>query len=432
LRPFEERLVSANRCLNGTSTLAPHNADYLLFFLSQHKRPLPIKLALEYVVIMKILHTSDWHIGRQFHNVSLLADQAHVLEQLIAIAAKEEVDVVVIAGDIYDRAVPPADAVLLLDKVLSRLCFELKLPVIMISGNHDSPERLGFGARQLRGAGLHIVGPLTNEFDPVVLSDEHGEVAFYGIPYVEPATVRDRFDVDVSGHDEALAFLTKQIQQHNEEHNNRRTVVVSHCFLDGGDESESERPLSVGGADRVSAQHFIPFNYTALGHLHGPQYKGAEHIRYSGSILKYSFSEERHTKSVTVVDMNAEGACVINKIPLLPLRNMRSIEGALENIIEAGKTDSAADDYVLVRLSDKQAILDVMGKLREVYPNVLHLERPGLQAASESLINSQEHLKKSETAMFSDFYQQVTGEPLSGAQDQVLEDIIGRLRRGDV
>ena len=379
---------------------------------------------------MKILHTSDWHIGRQFHNVSLLVDQAHVLEQLIAIAAKEEVDVVVIAGDIYDRSVPPADAVLLLDKVLNRLCFELKLPVIMISGNHDSPERLGFGARQLGGAGLHIVGPLKNEFDPVVLSDKHGEVAFYGIPYVEPATVRDRFGVDVSGHDETLAFLAKQIQQHNEEHNNRRTVVVSHCFLDGGDESESERPLSVGGADRVSAQHFMPFNYTALGHLHGPQYKGAEHIRYSGSILKYSFSEERHTKSVTIVDMDAEGACVIDKIPLQ--RNMRSIEGSLEAIIEAGKSDPATDDYVLVRLSDKHAILDVMGKLREVYPNVLHLERPGLQAANESLVNSQEHLKKNEISMFSDFYQQVTGEPLSCDQDKVLEDIIGRLRRGDV
>lgn len=381
---------------------------------------------------MKILHTSDWHIGRQFHNVSLLDDQAYVLEQLIVIAAKEAVDVVVIAGDIYDRAVPPADAVLLLDKVLNRLCFDLKLPVIMISGNHDSPERLGFGARQLGGSGLHIVGPLKSEFDPVVLNDEYGEVAFYGIPYVEPATVRDRFNVDVSGHDEALAFLTKKIQQHNEENAHRRTVVVSHCFLDGGDESESERPLSVGGADRVSTQHFMPFSYTALGHLHGPQYKGAERIRYSGSILKYSFSEEHHTKSVAIVDMNAEGTCVINKIPLRPLRNMRSIEGPLEDIIEAGKSDPATDDYVLVRLSDKHAILDVMGKLREVYPNVLHLERPGLQAANESLINSQEHLKKNEIAMFGDFYQQVTGESLSGDQDKVLEDIIGRLRRGEV
>ena len=188
----------------------------------------------------------------------------------------------------------------------------------------------------------------------------------------------------------------------------------------------------MGGADRVSAQHFMPFNYTALGHLHGPQYKGAEHIRYSGSILKYSFSEERHTKSVTIVDMDAEGACVIDKIPLQPLRNMRSIEGSLEAIIEAGKSDPATDDYVLVRLSDKHAILDVMGKLREVYPNVLHLERPGLQAANESLVNSQEHLKKNEISMFSDFYQQVTGEPLSCDQDKVLEDIIGRLRRGDV
>ncbi len=380
---------------------------------------------------MKILHTSDWHIGRQFHNVSLLDDQAFVLDQLVAIAAEQKVDAIVIAGDIYDRAVPPASAVTLLDDVLHRLCYDLHLPVIMISGNHDSPERLGFGARQLGGAGLYIVGPLKSEFEPVVLKDEHGDVAFYGIPYVEPATVRDCFKVDVSGHDEAMAFLSEQIQQHNKKGRDVRTVVLSHCFLDGGDESESERPLSVGGADRVSAQHFKPFSYTALGHLHGPQYKGDEHIRYSGSILKYSFSEERHTKSVTIVDMDAVGACLINKIPLIPRRNMRSVEGHLEEILSNGKSDPNADDYILVRLLDKHAILDVMGKLREVYTNVLHLERPGLDAANELLTTSQEHLRKNEIAMFNDFYQQVTGGELSSDQDKVLEDIVTILRHGE-
>jgi exonuclease SbcD len=380
---------------------------------------------------MKFLHTSDWHLGRQFHNFSLLEDQVYVLDQLADIAAAQKVDAIIIAGDIYDRSVPPASAVSVLDHILNRFCNEMQVPVILIAGNHDSSERLGFGARQLQHAGLHIVGPLKKDFDPFVLKDEHGEVAFYGIPYVEPATVRDRFAIELSGHDEALAFLTREIQTHNQEHGGRRTVVISHCFLDGGTESESERPLSVGGADRVSPQHFLPFDYTALGHLHGPQYKGAEHIRYSGSILKYSFSEEHQKKSVTIVDMDADGRCSIDKIPLQPIRNMRTIEGELATIIDNGKSDPNADDYIQVRLTDTHAILDIMGKLRDVYPNVLHLERPGLLATNANPEVSRERLKKGEVAMFADFYHQLTGDTMSTEQSHVVKNIVEKLHRGE-
>ena len=377
---------------------------------------------------MKFIHTSDWHLGRQFHNHSLLEDQAHVLDQLVAISSAHAVDVVVVAGDIYDRSVPPASAVELLDSVLYRLCGELGIAVVLIPGNHDSPERLGFGARQLAGAGLHIIDRPEAILEPVRLGDSHGEVAFYGIPYLEPAVAREFFEMDLSGHDAAIAYTTQRILEHNRKQGGLRTVVISHCFLDGGIASESERPLSVGGAEGVSAKHFRDFDYTALGHLHGAQTRGCEHIRYAGSILKYSFSEERHEKSVTLVEMDVQGECVVETIPLAPLHDMRTVEGALADILSRGENDPHAGDYLQVRLSDTHAILDIMGKLREVYPNTLHLERPGLRVNTAGTA-SRERLQKGEMSMFSDFFEQVRGEALSQDQERVLELIISRLHR---
>ena len=381
---------------------------------------------------MKFLHTSDWHLGRQFHNVSLLEDQAYVLDQIFDIAVRETVDAVVIAGDVYDRTVPPARAVSLLDSILDRLCRDLALPVIMIPGNHDSPERLGFGARQLSGSGLHIIGSTDAILSPVMLSDAHGQLAFYGIPYLEPVMAREYFEVELSGHDETLAYVAERIKTHNQQNGRFRTVVVSHCFLDGGEDCESERPLSVGGADRVSAKLFKTFDYTALGHLHGPQFKLINKIRYSGSILKYSFSEEHHNKSVTIVDMDAKGKCVIEKIALTPLHDMRSLEGSLKDVLERGQSDPNFEDYVQVRLSDTHAILDIMGKLREVYPNVLHLERPGLVLENSEKMASRDRLRKGEMSMFGDFYEQVKGESLSAKQAKLIEKTIEQLHRAEV
>jgi len=381
---------------------------------------------------MKMLHTSDWHLGRQFHNVSLLQDQEYVLDQLVEIARRKVVDVVLVAGDIYDRTVPPAAAVSLLDKVLDELLAIDGLQVIMIPGNHDSHERLGFAARQLHASGLHMIASLEQILSPVIISDDAGEVAFYGIPYLEPARVREYFDIDVSGHDETLAFVLQKIHAHNQQNGNRRTVVVSHCFLDGGDESESERPLSVGGADRVSITHFEPFNYTALGHLHAAQHKGANHIRYSGSILKYSFSEVQHKKSVARVQMDADGVCEVDCIALKPRHDMRVIEGELDDILAQAGNDPGAQDYVQIRLADRHAILDIMAKLREVYPNVLHLERPGL--LQEEALNAldKQRIKQGEMIMFGDFFEQVGGGALNEEQTIVIKEVIEQARRGEV
>lgn len=376
---------------------------------------------------MRILHTSDWHIGRQFHNVSLLEDQRHVLAQIAQVVRDRQVDVVVVAGDIYDRSVPPAAAVELLDATVNRICNELQVPMILIAGNHDGPERLAFGARQLAGAGLHVVGPLWKSPQPIVLSGRHGEVAFYPIPYADPPTVRNIHEVEVSTHDEAMAYLLAKVREDNGPE--RPCVVIAHCFLAGGEVSESERPLSLGGADQVSPDHFKGFSYTALGHLHGPQYKGEEQIRYAGSLLKYSFSEARQRKSVTLVELDAAGNAAIELIPLKPLRDMRVIEGALDALLAAGKSDRRREDYLLVRLSDTHAILDVMNKLREVYPNVLHLERPGLMSRSDGLEASRDRLKKGEMAMFMDFFAQVTGEGLNPEQATIVARTLDALHR---
>ncbi|MEX2320714.1 MAG: exonuclease SbcCD subunit D, partial [Saccharospirillum sp.] len=243
---------------------------------------------------MKLLHTSDWHLGRQFHNQSLLADQAEVLDQLIGYVATEQVDAVLIAGDIYDRSVPPAEAVTLLNRTLRRLCVDLAVPVIMISGNHDSAERLGFGAGLMQGAGLHILSDLAQVDVPVVIPHPEGDVAFYGIPYCQPEHVRSVFDENVRTFDEAHTFLVDRIKAACQP--GQRRVLLSHCFVSGAEESDSERPLSLGGADTVRWQPMRDFDYVALGHLHAPQFRGEAHIRYSGSLMKYSFSEVTQKK----------------------------------------------------------------------------------------------------------------------------------------
>lgn len=378
---------------------------------------------------MKFIHTSDWHIGRQFHNVSLLEDQAHVLKQIIEYIKQENVDALVIAGDIYDRSVPPATAVELLDDVLNQICSQMGVPVVLIPGNHDSAERLGFGSRQLTQAGLYIMGDLEKITEPVVIKKGEESIYFYGIPYNDPEHVNDKYDQKVANHDEAHAFLVDRIKSSLDEINTN--VLISHCFIDGGEESESERPLSIGGADRVSTEHFKHFDYVALGHLHGPQYKGEEHIRYSGSILKYSFSEQFHKKAVTLVETESNQLKAFTQLPLKPLRNMRIIEGEIESIIEQGKTDPHADDYILVRLTDTHAILNAMAKLREVYTNVLHLEKPGIMATNENHELQREKLKASEIDMFRDFFNQVQGRDLTEDQDAALQVVINDLHKSE-
>ncbi|TOG49307.1 exonuclease sbcCD subunit D [Vibrio parahaemolyticus] len=374
---------------------------------------------------MKFIHTSDWHLGRQFHNVSLLEDQLAVLEQLIQYIENNPVDAVIVAGDVYDRSVPPTIAIELLNRVVKRICGELNTPMILISGNHDGAERLGFGSEQMKRSGLHIISNFEDMLTPVVIETKAaGHVAFYGMPYNDPEQVRYVYKELVSTHDEAHKLLAEKItEQFQSEH---RNILISHCFVDGAIESESERPLSIGGSDRVSHEHFLNFDYVALGHLHQPQKKGEEYIRYSGSLMKYSFGEQNQKKGFTLVEIGKEGFIGAEHIELTAPHEMRIVEGELEQILEWGKTDPKNEDYLLVRLMDKHAILNPMEKLRTVYPNVLHLEKPGMLIGVEQEM-AQAKLARSEIDMFKDFFAEAQDSELSNEQEQAISDIIKQL-----
>ncbi|HHC7332352.1 TPA: exonuclease SbcCD subunit D [Vibrio parahaemolyticus] len=374
---------------------------------------------------MKFIHTSDWHLGRQFHNVSLLEDQQAVLEQLIQYIKNNPVDAVIVAGDVYDRSVPPTIAIELLNRVVKRICGELNTPMILISGNHDGAERLGFGSEQMKRSGLHIISNFEDMLTPVVIETKAaGHVAFYGMPYNDPEQVRYVYKEPVSTHDEAHKLLAEKItEQFQSEH---RNILISHCFVDGAIESESERPLSIGGSDRVSHEHFLNFDYVALGHLHQPQKKGEEYIRYSGSLMKYSFGEQNQKKGFTLVEIGKDGFIGAEHIELTAPHEMRIVGGELEQILEWGKTDPKNEDYLLVRLMDKHAILNPMEKLRAVYPNVLHLEKPGMLIGVEQEM-AQAKLARSEIDMFKDFFAEAQDSELSNEQEQAISDIIKQL-----
>ncbi|EKO3950680.1 exonuclease SbcCD subunit D [Vibrio fluvialis] len=378
---------------------------------------------------MKFLHTSDWHLGRQFHNVSLLEDQRYVLKQLIDYLKNNAVDAVIVAGDVYDRSVPPTVAIELLDEVVSSICTDLNIPMIMIPGNHDGAKRLGFAAKQMKGAGLHIISDFEQMMTPVVLkSDQAGDVAFYGMPYNDPEQVRHYYRNSVTTHDEAHQFLCECIKAQRD--TSQRHVLISHCFVDGAMGSDSERPLSIGGSDRVNHEHFADFDYVALGHLHQPQKKGEEHIRYSGSLMKYSFSEQHQKKGMTLVELNDAGFVAAEHIPLSAPHDMRIIEGELDQLLEQGKTDPSAHDYLLVRLHDKHAILDPMEKLRKVYPNVLHLEKPGMLIGVDQEMG-RARLARGEMDMFHDFFLEAKQEPLSEQQESAMAEVIQSLKQAE-
>ena len=376
---------------------------------------------------MRFLHSADWHLGRVYHGVSLLEDQAHVLQQFVRVAADTRPDAILLAGDLYDRSVPPAEAVRLLDLVLSELILELKIPVVMIAGNHDGPDRLAFGSGLLQRAGLTVRGPVEMEAAPLVLRDAHGEVAVYALPYAEPALVRSASGDDtIADHHAALAAQTAAVRAAHVP--GRRSVVVAHAFVQGGAESESERPLSVGGTGAVGAEVFAGFDYVALGHLHRPQAMAGGRIQYAGSLLKYSFAEADHAKSVNLVELDAEGRCSVERIALVPRRDLRILDGELAALVAAAATDPARDDYVLARLTDHGALLDAMGKLRSAYPNALAIERPTLIGDGPGRATD-DHRRTRIQDLFASFHLEATGVALEPAAQAALDRVVDRLEQ---
>lgn len=370
---------------------------------------------------MKFLHTSDWHLGRQFHNISLIEDQEFVLEQIFNYIIQEKVSAILISGDIYDRAIPPVSAVNLLNSFLEKICFELKLPIILISGNHDSLERINFGSKMMKSSGLHIISDLTCITDPILID----EVNFFGIPYSDPDIVNSLFGLELKTHHDAMKFLVDKIYLSMNKSN--KNILLSHCFINGCNSSDSERQLSVGGADLIGVEIFNQFDYVALGHLHAPQFKGEEKIRYSGSILKYSFSETSQKKSVTIVEINNDST-KIKELPLRPKFDLEILEDNFENIIDLAKKHPYKDNYFLIRIKDERAILDPMNKLREYLPNVLQIEKTILKNNSvrTNLKNTE---KRSEYDMFKDFYKEVSGNTLNDLEENIILNTIKEVHK---
>ncbi|MDT3669787.1 MAG: exonuclease SbcCD subunit D [Aromatoleum sp.] len=374
---------------------------------------------------MRFLHTADWHLGRLFHARSLVDDQAHVLDQFVALVRDTRPDAVLIAGDVYDRAVPPPEAVNLLDDTLSRIVIGEGVPVVLIAGNHDSPDRLGFGSRLLAARGLAIASRPRADVEGIAFDDAHGRVVVYPLPYSEPAVVRDAFALETADHDVALG---RQLDAIRSAHRTAdRSVVLAHAFVAGAASSESERPLSVGGSGAVAAARFADFDFVALGHLHRPQRLGADHIGYSGSLLKYSLSEAGHDKSVSLVELGARGDVRVEPVALTPRRDLRLIRGDLATLIAAGRDDGAREDYVFASLTDAGALLDPVARLREVYPNVLGCERVVLAQAGVTRSTAQRQRELDTGELFGDFFREVTGEPLADPARDALLAVIDRL-----
>lgn len=365
---------------------------------------------------MRLLHTADWHLGRSLCSRSLLEDQALILEQVIAIARDVRPDVVVIAGDLYDRALPPADAVRLLDETLCTLVLGLGLRVAAIAGNHDSPDRIGFAARLLEQRGLVLHGQ-AGARAPLVVADTHGQLAVHLVAYAEPASVRAALGADVHDHDAALRAQIGALAREP----GRREVVVAHGFVTGGAESPSERPLSVGTAGRVQADAFASFAYAALGHLHRPQGLPGGRLRYAGAPLAYSFAEAGQTKSVALVEIDAIGELRHELVPLTPRRPVRIVTGTLAELLEAPRSE----DYLRAELTDTGALLDPFGRLQERFPNLLEIGRPtlGLGETGLAAAAGREALERDTASLFAEFVAQLRDRPLDPAEAQAFAEL---------
>lgn len=374
---------------------------------------------------MRILHTSDWHLGRIFHGIHLTHDQSHMLDQFISVVKDVKPHIILLAGDVFDRSVPPIEAVNLLDEVVSKILLDIKIPILMISGNHDSPDRLGFGYRLLQDRGLVITGKLVTGQPPFQLEDGYGKVNFYSIPYVEPAITREKLqDTQIHSHGEAMDKLIKHYGANMDL--SKRNILIAHAFVAGGSESESERPLSVGGSGVVDTRIFKDFDYVALGHLHRPQSMGSGRIRYSGSLMKYSFSEANHKKGITMIEMGEKGSIKTESIELKPKRDLRCLEGYLEDLLKGPEEGENREDYMMVTLKDEGAILDAMGKIRKVYPNTLHIERPMLTPQG-NMIKAQKDFKNTgEMDLFTSFVSQVTAKEITEDQREYFEKTLNQ------
>lgn len=370
---------------------------------------------------MRFLHLSDLHLGKRVNEFSMLEDQAYILKEILNIIDEQKVEAVLIAGDIYDKVIPSAEAVRLLDDFLTRIAAR-ELPVFLISGNHDSAERVAFGSRLMSSRQIYLSPVFESDVEPITISDRYGEINIYMLPFVKPSLVKRVYpEEEIITYQDAVNAAV----QHMQIDTDKRNVLLAHQFVTGAARCDSEE-LSVGGLDDVDASIFDGFDYVALGHLHGPQKIGKETVRYSGTPLKYSFSEANQKKAAVIVDVEEKGKINIQQIPLVPKHDMREIRGTYMEVTALDfYKDMKTDDYLHITLTDEEDIPDAIGKLRTIYPNIMKLSYDNLRTrAAVTVRGTAEVEEKSPMELLKEFYELQNNQPMTDEQEEIARGMM--------
>ena len=378
---------------------------------------------------MKLIHLSDLHIGKRVNEISMLEDQEYILLQILQIIDDEKADAVLICGDVYDKSVPSAEAVTLFDDFLCRLA-QRKIPVLIISGNHDSPERLAFGNRLLELGGIHISPVYDGQIRSVTLTDEHGEAVFWLLPFIKPTHVKRFYPEDgIESYTDAVRVALEKMPVDT----SKRNILLTHQFVTGSVTCDSEE-LSVGGSDNVDAAVLEAFDYVALGHIHGPQNIGSNRIRYCGTPLKYSFSESAHHKSVTLVNLGAKGSLELQLRPLQPRRDLRQLRGSFAQLTDKGfYQGTATHDYLHIILTDEEDVPEAVGQLRVIYPNLMKLSYDNTRTRTNQTVDGAEDVqRKSPLELFDELYQLQNNQPMSERQRSFTLELIESIWEGSL
>ena len=375
---------------------------------------------------MRLAHISDLHLGKRVNEFSMLEDQRYIVKQIESILEEEAADAVLIAGDVYDKPVPPGEAVRLFDSFLTALA-DRGTHVFVISGNHDSPERIAFGSRLMEKSRVYMAPVYDGHVSPIELRDAYGSVYVYMLPFIKPAVVKKCWPEEkIESYEDAVGCAVAHMREEAFVPE-ARNVLVAHQLVIGASRCDSEE-VSVGGLDQVSAALFRDFDYTALGHIHGPQNAGGERIRYCGSPLKYSFSEAGHVKSVTIVDLEEKGNVRVRTRPLIPLHDMREIRGSYEEVVSRDfYRGTAVDDYLHITLTDEEDILDAMGKLRAIYPNIMRLDYDNRRTREGGQLPEKVQRAKSPLELLEELYVLQNNQPMSGEQRELSARLIEEL-----
>ena len=376
---------------------------------------------------MKFIHISDLHLGKRLNEQSLIEDQTYILNKIIEITEDEKPCGVIIAGDVYDKSVPSVEAIQLFDEFLSKLA-KMQLQVFVISGNHDSPERMSFGSKLMDQSGVHISQVYDGQLTPYVLNDEYGNVCIYLLPFIKPANVRRYFGGESMTYTEAMKTALSNADINKE----KRNILVTHQFVTGANRTESEE-ITVGGTDNVDASVFEDFDYVALGHIHSPQNCGSEKIRYCGTPLKYSFSEAKDDKSVTVVELNEKGNMQIRTLPLVPLHDLVEIKGDFFQIMnkEFYENTTYQTDYLHITLTNEEDIIDAIGNLRSIYHNLMRLDYDNKRTRGINEIEDANVDEKSPLELFSQLYETQNNQEMNEEQKDFIKNLIEQIWEGE-